>query len=94
MTSVEKRIKQRRNGLKKEIRHRTKFEPNEILAMGKFNPVKTKLSKFRPSSPITPNIILIFLFLAIFGYGERKTVGSSDIYVRITLKKKDMSKKY
>lgn len=39
-----------------------KFEPNEILAMGKFNPVKMKLSKFRPSSPITPNIILIFFF--------------------------------
>lgn len=53
-----------------------KFEPNEILAMGKFNPVKMKLSKFRPSSPITPNIILIFFFLAIFGYGKRKTVGS------------------
>lgn len=78
---MEKRIKQRRNGLKKEIRHQMKFEPNEILAMGKFNPVRTKLSKFRPSSPITPNIILIF-FLAIFGYGKRKTVASYEISIK------------
>lgn len=58
-----------------------KFEPNEILAMGKFNPVKTKLSKFRPSSPITPNIILIFFFFFWQFLAMEEAVGSYEISI-------------